>query len=296
MANEGNGGNGGNGGNAGNVGNAGNGGNAGEADNIRTHVESIARCRIPPFWKDNLELWFFQIESVFHSNNVRSDNSKYHLAVGALNPEALHEIADVLRAPPAEDKYTHLKEQIMNRFALSEDKQLHKLLTDIQLGSKKPSQLLRGIRALAGKKASEDVLRIKWLALLPANTQRFLKIFRGTDLDELASAADELLEVGGDAFVMSTFYCERSPARSATNSEAGSIKSSLSQLISLTREVLVLLGSTANANSNNTNNSRSRSRARSLSPASPCMCYYHKKFGADAQRCLLPCTLKKSEN
>ncbi|KAJ8688069.1 hypothetical protein QAD02_023864 [Eretmocerus hayati] len=237
------------------------------------------------------------IESVFHSNNIRSDNSKYHLTVSALNPEALQEIADVLRAPPETDKYQHLKEQIMNRFALSEDKQLHKLLTGIQLGDKKPSQLLREMRALAGKKASEDVLRIKWLASLPDNTQRFLKIFRGSNLEELAVAADELMETGSTPFVMSTSSRVKSPARSSSDvasleTEILSMKTLMAQLITLSRDILSKLG-TPNAAAPNP---RPRSRARSPSPANPGMCYYHAKWGKDAKRCLLPCTFKASEN
>lgn len=38
--------------------------------------------------------------------------------------------------------------------------------------------------------ASEDVLQVRWLAHLPLNTQRFLKLIKALNLDELAIAAD----------------------------------------------------------------------------------------------------------
>lgn len=54
-------------------------------------IEAIQQCRIPPFWKTSPELWFFQVETIFQTHQVRSDDGKYHLVVGALDAEALQE-------------------------------------------------------------------------------------------------------------------------------------------------------------------------------------------------------------
>lgn len=81
---------------------------------------------------------------------------------------------------------------VLRRFTDSADRQLHKLLTDLELGDKKPSQLLRHMRLFAGERVSEDVLRVKWLDLLPPSTRRLLCIFKASSLEELATAADEL--------------------------------------------------------------------------------------------------------
>ena len=71
------------------------------------HTEAIQRCRVPPFWKTNPDLWFYQVESLFQTNQVRSDDGKYHLVVGALDAEALQDVADILRNPPSRDKYQY---------------------------------------------------------------------------------------------------------------------------------------------------------------------------------------------
>ncbi|XP_032684176.1 uncharacterized protein LOC116850246 [Odontomachus brunneus] len=157
-------------------------------------VEAVTTCRVPPFWKQQPALWFAQIESLFQIYRVRSDDSRYHLVIGALDSEVIQEIADILATPPEIDEYVTLKTQLLARFADSADKQLHRLLTDLELGDRRPSQLLRHMKTLTGSRVSEDVLRVCWLALLPPAVQRVLKILRTTSLDELSSVADELME------------------------------------------------------------------------------------------------------
>ncbi|KAL6255584.1 hypothetical protein P5V15_012831 [Pogonomyrmex californicus] len=71
------------------------------------------------------------------------------------------------------------------------------------------------MRSLSGNKASEEILRVKWLSLLPPNAQRFLKIFSAPNLDELAVAADHLLEGSNSSYVMSTSHPTRPSALAA---------------------------------------------------------------------------------
>ncbi|CAB0042248.1 unnamed protein product [Trichogramma brassicae] len=109
-----------------------------------------------------------------------------------LDPETISEVSDIIRAPPAQDRYTTLKDAIVARLTDSPDTQLHKLLGTIELGDKKPSQLLLQMRTLAGARASNDILRVRWLDLLPDSTRRLLTIIKNQTIDELAAVADEL--------------------------------------------------------------------------------------------------------
>lgn len=87
----------------------------------------------------------------------------------------------------------------------------------------KPSQLLRQMTSLAGDRATEDVSRVRWLALLPQPVQRCLKILRSSSLDEQASIADELADNGSGPFVMTaghSFQRSSSPARSNASDTA----------------------------------------------------------------------------
>lgn len=257
-------------------------------------------------------MWFIQIEAQFQCNRLTSDVTKYNHLVGALDAETMMEVADVLRNPPQDDKYAFLKNAIIKRFTDSADRQLHKALTELELGDMKPSQLLRQMTSLAGDRATEDVLSVRWLALLPQPVQRCLKIMRSSTLDEQASIADELVDNGSGPFVMATghsFHRSSSPSRPngsesaliAVTRELSAIKLSLAELIGFNRELLAQIQS----NSQQQHNSRSRSRSFAhnntshQSPAAPSVCFYHRKYADNAKRCILPCTHPKkplSEN
>ncbi|XP_011646016.1 uncharacterized protein LOC105432768 [Pogonomyrmex barbatus] len=83
--------------------------------------------------------------------------------------------------------------------------------------------------SFSGDKASKEILRVKWLSLLPPNAQRFLKIFSAPNLDELA--IDHLLEGSSNLYVSTSHSTgSSSPAR---HSQTGLFSVSLKQ-VSLT--------------------------------------------------------------
>ena len=265
-------------------------------DNENANIEAIQNCKLPPFWKSHPDLWFTQVESIFQSCRIRSDDSKYHLLVSSLSSDVLVEIADVLRSAPDADKYPHLKAQILGRFADSSDRQLQKLLNELELGDKKPSQLLRQMRALAADKVSEDAVRIKWLALLPNNVQRVLKIFKATTLDELAVAADQLMETPSTPGILELSPLPAVAAASRNQptdvaAELAAIRVALAQLIAVNRELLDNHRRPGPAGPPNRRQSRSPSPNRNKSP----FCYYHWRFGASAKNCQQPCTFKPQQ-
>ncbi|XP_043274387.1 uncharacterized protein [Venturia canescens] len=268
-------------------------------DGQANQVIAVENCKVPQFWKNSPDLWFLQLESVFEASRITSDKSKYHLVISNLDSTAIHEVADVLRNPPDRDKYTHLKNILMQRFSDSADRQLHRVLTELELGDKKPSQLLRQMKNLAGTRASEDVLRVKWLDLLPDYAQRFLKIFKAPTLDELAIAADELLENYSASQVMATeahqksnqvIPAQRSPQPSSAAdpllAELSSIQKSLAELLSVNNSIARKLAA------NQGDRSRSKSRSRTSSPGKNGLCFYHQRFGSKAYRCTPPCNSK----
>ena len=80
-------------------------------------VDVVANCRLPPFWRANPALWFVQVEAAFQLNRVRGDDTKYYMVIGQLDSDALQEVEDVVRAPPADRKYAVLKTAILSRLA-----------------------------------------------------------------------------------------------------------------------------------------------------------------------------------
>ncbi|XP_049823451.1 uncharacterized protein LOC126265585 [Aethina tumida] len=157
-------------------------------------------CKLPTFWRTNPDLWFIQAEIQFQVHRVTSDNSGYNAVVIALDIESIQEVSDLIRAPPESGKYETLKQAVLARFLDSPDAQLHELITSIELGDKKPSQLLREMRSLAGDCVGDQVLRVRWQNLLPAQTRRMLLLFKKKSLDELAELADDLHTIGPSCF------------------------------------------------------------------------------------------------
>ncbi|XP_034944795.1 uncharacterized protein [Chelonus insularis] len=272
-------------------------------DHNAGEVSAIQNCKLPTFWKDNPEMWFLQAESVFQSFNVRADNAKYHLIVSNLTSDAVLAVTDIIKTPPATDKYNYLKTQLINRLADSADKQLHKVLAELELGGRKPSELLRLMRSMVGAQAPENVLRVRWLALLPPTVQKLLRVFQATSsLDELATGADTLMESGDSPqFVMAaathSSYSPTAPQASSSLDDAiltelRGMRKSLDNLALQQKEVCNKLNKLHPSDDRSRSRSRGRSTTREphVSPAGHC--YYHHNYGNRARRCVQPCTFK----
>lgn len=157
-------------------------------------VGEIKKIKPPPFWQTKPSLWFAQVDAQFFANNIRSDNVKYYTIVAALDSQVLEQVSDVVESSSEKEKYQVLRKQLILRFTDSEVKQLRKLLSEVELGDKKPSQLLREMKILA-KEVSQDVLRTLWIQRLPVRVQVVLSINEDAELEKLAEMADKIVEI-----------------------------------------------------------------------------------------------------
>lgn len=259
-------------------------------------VEAVGHCRLPTFWRTNPELWFIQVEAVFQVHQVRGDNARFYQVIAVLDPDTISEIADVLRTPPAVGgRYDALKAAILHRMTESADRQLHKLLTGLELGDKKPSQLLRQMRSLAGDRATDDVIRIKWLDLLPPPARRLLKVFKAPSLEELAEAADEICD-GGPSVMSASFRhtpatSENPPAHDPVMRELADLRQLVTQLLSASEDAQHRAPGTSSRRARSTTRTPAQ-RSRSATPANPQagICWYHARYGLAARHCRPPCT------
>ncbi|XP_015435180.1 PREDICTED: uncharacterized protein LOC107190810 [Dufourea novaeangliae] len=277
----------------------------GDISAVFASVESVANIKIPPFWKHEPSLWFIQVESMFQTSRITSDSTKYNHIVSSLDAETMMEVADILRNPPGEGRYVQLKTEIIKRFSDSADQQLHMALAEVQLGDKKPSQLLRQLQSLAGNRASEDVLRVRWLALLPPAIVRCLKILRAASLNEQAQLVDELMENHSGPFIMATHPSGSrsvSPNHRFTDTvltnlakDMSAMKHTMHELVTQTKELSRIL-SRSNSHGSQCGRSRQRSHTRETSPSPGSECFYHRKYGGNAKHCTSPCTFNTTNN
>ncbi|KAF9797325.1 hypothetical protein SFRURICE_006307 [Spodoptera frugiperda] len=98
------------------------------------------------------------------------------------------------RNPPATGKYSSLKVRLISTYQKSDHRQLQKLLSGLELGDPKPSQLLRKMRDLSGKLLSDEALKAMWLNQLPTQIHAVISVNTGSSLEMLAAMADKMME------------------------------------------------------------------------------------------------------
>ncbi|XP_046399991.1 uncharacterized protein LOC124166504 [Ischnura elegans] len=173
--------------------------NAGELDEHQTtRTLGVHRVtpKLPLFWPDNPIVWFAQVEAQFALSGITQDATQYGYVASHLDARWAAEVQDILTNPPSEGRYICLKEELIRRLSLSEEKRVRQLLTEEELGERTPSQFLRHLRNLAGTTQVQDnLLRTLWLQRLPAAVQAILQVQLTLPLDEVAKLADRIIEV-----------------------------------------------------------------------------------------------------
>lgn len=247
--------------------------------------------RAPPFWKENPALWFVQLESQFITNGVTVSDTKYHIAVAALETSVINQVSDVVLNPPALRKYETLKQRLQERFTESEEKKFKKLLGAMDIGDKLPSHLWREMRELAGDRVGDDLLKSLWLQRLQPHAQAILSTSDGNmvRLTEMADKIHEVIDTRGIHSVSST-------SSLSTHSEVNELRQ---QILALTKQMSALtstVGDVTNQRARSSGRSQSRGRRQRSSSRVPGLCWYHDVFGENANKCTAPCSFVSSKN
>jgi hypothetical protein len=263
--------------------------------------------KVSAFNRDDPQLWFAQLESQFGLAGVNVDETKHSYLVANLDPETLRCVRDKVLNPAANDKYQSLKNTLIERVGESAKNKINRLLSGIQLGDKKPSQLLREMQALSNDQITGDILQNLWLQRLPLHAQEILSGMEDLGLENLAAKADKIVEIQRPIDIHSV---GQSSAQRYDDPSAKVIAQLQQTNAKLQLSIESLTRQFENLSNDNT---RSRSSARKSSPSSRDFnkrqrsrsrsakqvaqfpnCWYHAKFGKDAKNCVKPCSF--SEN
>lgn len=253
--------------------------------------------KVPPFWPENPDIWFAQIEAQFINAQVKTDISKFNTIVASIESKVLSQVSAAVLSPPLEDKYGNLKKLIIARFSDSEQSKLRKLLSEMSLGDQKPSYLLNEMRRLGGNKVTEEMLKTLWLQNLPVQARAILST-NDVNLDNLSVMADKILEVSGISAVHMI-------QTTSSNTASTSVPVPSSNFACLEQRILQLTKAVENMQYNSRSRVRSRSNhhkprtARSTTPGPSTqnhLCWYHFKFGSAATKCKTPCNFNQQKN
>lgn len=161
----------------------------------RTNIDATQTVRLPPFWKDNPNLWFAQVEAPFAIHRITGDESKYRYVVLHADQTVLPLVADLITNPPEQDKYLTLKDRICSVLGETSATKIRRLLGSHELGNEKPSIFLQRLRNLAAGQVNDEILKTIFMEQLPENVRTILSISEVQDLARLAAQADKIVEM-----------------------------------------------------------------------------------------------------
>lgn len=263
-------------------------------------VQFIDRQRVPLFSRDNVETWFFQLETLFNRRNISNDDSaKYDTLVTAVDTNVLTQVSGTLRNAPPGNKYEMLKKAIITNYADSETQALRKLLSGIPLGTMKPTALLNKMRNTAKSPNAEQsgLIRHFWLDQLPPEVRAI--IIANKSINPLpASVTLDTEATLADAIMDSLDTKPESPTITSTVSAVSTDNSVQIAIDDLTKKVEALFkrgnsprryrmrSSSRSGSKDRTSKEENQSR-RSSSTSTTCS--FHRRFGMAARNCTPPC-------
>jgi hypothetical protein len=255
---------------------------------------------IPEFWAGMPRLWFAQFESIMGPQN-QSDAKKFEMAVAKLSRDALRQVSDLVQIPPASGKYNALKKRLLTVYEESAEAQFQKLVSDMDLGTQKPSQLLRRMAELAKNCGiTGDPLKKLWINRLPPSVRAVLAVSGDTRLEDLAAIADKILEnlqTGEVAAVSSSSTSggnrEIMEQLRQLPQEMAKIKQELTTLRGRERTPFRNYGQQSKYRGQSGSRSRDESVQRRAPRNQDWLCPNHYKFRERASSCTTPCSWER---
>lgn len=246
--------------------------------------------RLAPFWCEDPDLWFTQVEAQFETAGIKIDSTKYYTVLQQLDHKTMREVRDVITNPPEDGKYEKLKQELLKRLSVSNQHRLRQLMIHEEMGDRKPSQFLRHLRSLGGKSVNDEFLRSIWMDRLPTHLQPIIASRQSeVNLDDVADLADRIFDVSHPAthsVASSASGTMEAMFQNLEKNIATRIKSEISQQIA---QLNLGRGRCRTTYNQGKPRSWSNSRRRPTKSGTPGLCWYHDNFGERARKCVAPC-------
>lgn len=237
------------------------------------------RIPLPTMSEENIEAYFYSLQFWFQASNVTTDAAKANIVLASIPPRKLMELRTVIDAAPAANKYHYIRVKLIEHFTESQQRRLQRVLKDLPLGDRRPSELFNEMKLTAGAALNDDILHDLWLNRLPPYAQAAIIATKVPIADKLKIADSIVDSIGTAAGQLNEVATTQVPQDDISNLK--------SEIAALTQRLDRALSS------NRRDRSRSRSRNRRSTGESK-LCWYHAKFGKDAKTCRQPCSFGKS--
>ncbi|XP_076657538.1 uncharacterized protein LOC143361781 [Halictus rubicundus] len=230
---------------------------------LQGRVDSYRQPKVPDFFKEDPALWFAQVESSLSAARINNQKTMADVVVAALKYDVVTTIKDILFMSP-----------------VSAESKLRQLLKGEVLSKGKPSQILTGLLNLNDGSCSDEIIRAVFLEQLPSHVRAVLAMANVSEPRKLAELADKVVEASGTG----------TSAIAAVSSRDASLRALEEKVDRLTRQLASITTSrTRESRVRRRTPSRSRNRSReNRSLPKETACWFHRKFGKDARRCVKP--------
>lgn len=254
-----------------------------------------------------------QLEAWFNISNIHNDNERYQILKLSIEPETYQQVASLINNPPETNKYHTLKNAIIKTFTDSEAKRIKSLLNDVELGDRRPSQLLSEMSTLY-KGPRDRIFSELFISRLPSTVRGILMGMKPTNteleppLETIAQWADSILEQLDKKERINDVHPSHNTGKlenmldGLTESinafhKRNNYQTPFSQKFNNNRSrPQTQRGTTPNMATHNENSEQANIAPQGNRPRRDdsiekhTMCWYHRTFGRDARSCRTPCT------
>ena len=140
------------------------------ADEMQSPEVYRVAIRLQNFWPDRPSIWFAQAEAQFQLAAITRQQTKFNYVVKQLNQQQAAEVENIITSPQEHKPYDRLKVKLVRRLPNSPEQRERQLLSQEEMGDRKPSQFLRHTRGLAPD-VTDNILRTIWISRLPPQVQ-----------------------------------------------------------------------------------------------------------------------------
>lgn len=250
-------------------------------------VETMNAMRLKPPELDtgDVHTFFFALENWFDAANIPPNHhhKRFNILKTQIPMRVLPELRHLLENVPANDRYEAAKGAIVQHFEESQRSRLHRLLSEMSLGDRKPSQLLAEMRRTANGAMTDSMLVDLWIGRLPPHVQSAV-IAASPNVDDKMKVADAVM----DSFAL---YHRTGPYQSVAEVRNEEFDRLSRQVAELSHRLEAVL---RDSNRRETPRTRSRSRPHRQNQANSHttdgLCYYHQRYGQAARNCRAPCS------
>ncbi len=97
---------------------------------------SMASVKLPPFYDQDVEFWFTQVEMQFHIKQITNNRSQFDHAVATLDIPSLKRVISIVKSPPPVNMFGTLKAAIIRHCGTCPETKANRILSHPSLSDK----------------------------------------------------------------------------------------------------------------------------------------------------------------